>query len=333
MANIRMRQGRYQAQVRRHGYPQATKTFTSITEAKKWVKATEIDMERQQFIPKISMTVREMLEKYEQICLPTHKGANTSEKYRVKMLKNYFGVMPLDQLTPAHLAKYRDARLKTVQPIAVQRDFTVLRSAITTAMIEWDIPLKQNPVSRIRFRKVDKPRVRVMSDDEEIRLLEHASPMLGRMIVVAVESAMRLGEICNIRKRDINFQNQTLHIPQTKTDKPRTIPLSKRGLNALIEQLRALGNVIPLSDTPLFMYQYCKPTSYRAKTFREFQRARNSAGITDLRFHDLRHTATTRLFERGLGIMEVASITGHEDLRMLKRYTHIKPESLVARLG
>ena len=112
MANIRMRQGRYQAQVRRHGYPQATKTFTSITEAKKWVKATEIDMERQQFIPKISMTVREMLEKYEQICLPTHKGADTSEKYRVKMLKNYFGVMPLDQLTPAHLARYRDARLK-----------------------------------------------------------------------------------------------------------------------------------------------------------------------------------------------------------------------------
>ena len=225
MANIRMRQGRYQAQVRRHGYPQATKTFTSITEAKKWVKATEIDMERQQFSPKISMTVREMLEKYEQVCLPTHKGADTSEKYRVKMLKNYFGVMPLDQLTPAHLARYRDARLKTVQPITVQRDFTVLRSAITTAMIEWDIPLKHNPVSKIRFRKVDKPRVRVMSDDEEIRLLEHASPMLGRMIVVAVESAMRLGEICNIRKRDINFHNQTLHIPQTKTDKPRTIPI------------------------------------------------------------------------------------------------------------
>ena len=326
MANIRMRQGRYQAQVRRHGYPQATKTFTSITEAKKWVKATEIDMERQQFSPKISMTVREMLEKYEQICLPTHKGADTSEKYRVKMLKNYFGVMPLDQLTPAHLARYRDARLKTVQSITVQRDFTVLRSAITTAMIEWDIPLKQNPVSRIRFRKVDKPRVRVMSDDEEIRLLEHASPMLGRMIVVAVESAMRLGEICNIRKRDINFQNQTLHIPQTKTDKPRTIPLSIRALNALTEQLRASGNVIPLSDQPLFMM-------HRSKVFREFHKSLKGAGITGLRFHDLRHTATTRLFEKGLGIMEVALVTGHQDLRMLKRYTHLKPESLVARLG
>ena len=185
----------------------------------------------------------------------------------------------------------------------------------------------------MKWKNVDVPHDRVMDDDEEIRLLNHSSPMLGRMIVVAVESAMRLGEICNIRKRDINFQNQTLHIPQTKTDKPRTIPLSIRALNALTEQLRASGNVIPLSDAPVFMYAYCKPTSYRAKTFREFRKARNAAGITDLRYHDLRHTATTRLFEKGLGIMEVALITGHQDLRMLKRYTHLKPESLVARLG
>ena len=88
-----------------------------------------------------------------------------------------------------------------------------------------------------------------------------------------------------------------------------------------------------LSDAPVFMYAYCKPRSYRAKNFREFKRVRGRAGITDLRFHDFRHTATTRLFERGLGIMEVASITGHENLKMLKRYTHIKPESLVAGLG
>ena len=241
------------------------------------------------------------------------------------MLKNYFGVIPLDQLTPAHLARFRDVRLKTVQPITVQRDFTVLQSAITTAMVEWDIPLKQNPVSRIRFRKVDIPRDRVMDDDEEIRLLNHSSPMLAKMIIVAVETAMRLGEICNIRKRDINFQNQTLHIPQTKTDKPRTIPLSSRALKALREQLRASGNVIPLTDQPLFMM-------HRSKVFREFQKALKGAGITGLRFHDLRHTATTRLFEKGLGIMEVSSITGHSDFKMLKRYTHIKPESLVARL-
>ena len=197
---------------------------------------------------------------------------------------------------------------------------------INVAITEWDVPLQENPCSKMKWKNVDVPRDRVMDDDEEIRLLKHSSPMLAKMIIVAVETAMRLGEICNIRKRDINFHNQTLHIPQTKTDKPRTIPLSKRALNALTEQLRASGNVIPLTDQPLFMM-------HRSKVFREFQKALKGAGITGLRFHDLRHTATTRLFEKGLGIMEVSSITGHSDFKMLKRYTHIKPESLVARLG
>ena len=90
--------------------------------------------------------------------------------------------------------------------------------------------------------------------------------------------------------------------------------------------MRASGNVVPLTDQPFFMM-------HRSKVFREFQKALKGAGITGLRFHDLRHTATTRLFEKGLGIMEVSSITGHSDFKMLKRYTHIKPESLVARLG
>ena len=333
MGSIRTRQGRYQARVRRKGYATVTKTFTSREVAKRWIKSTEIAIEQGEFIRRTNMAVGDMLEKYANEYLPKLKGAAISTQYRVRALKRHFGDIALADLSTSHLAKYRDKRLKTVKPITVKCEMDVLRWVINVAITEWDVPLQENPCSKMKWKNVDVPRDRVMDDDEEIRLLKHSSPMLAKMIIVAVETAMRLGEICNIRKRDINFHNQTLHIPQTKTDKPRTIPLSKRGLNVLIEQLRALGNVIPLSDTPLFMYQYCKPPSYRAKTFREFQRARNSAGITDLRFHDLRHTATTRLFERGLGIMEVASITGHEDLKMLKRYTHIKPESLVARLG
>ncbi len=67
--------------------------------------------------------------------------------------------------------------------------------------------------------------------------------------------------------------------------------------------------------------------------YRAYIRAVRRAGIEDLRFHDLRHEATTRLFEQGLNIMEVASITGHKDLRMLRRYTHLKAEDLAKKLG
>jgi len=326
MGSIRTRQGRYQARVRRKGYATVTKTFTSREVAKRWIKSTEIAIEQGEFIRRTNMAVGDMLEKYANEYLPKLKGAAISTQYRVRALKRHFGDIALADLSTSHLAKYRDKRLKTVKPITVKCEMDVLRWVINVAITEWDVPLQENPCSKMKWKNVDVPRDRVMDDDEEIRLLEHASPMLGRMIVVAVESAMRLGEICNIKKRDINFHNQTLHIPQTKTDKPRTIPLSKRALNALTEQLRASGNVVPLTDQPLFVM-------HRSKVFREFHKSLKGAGITGLRFHDLRHTATTRLFEKGLGIMEVSSITGHSDFKMVKRYTHIKPETLVARLG
>ena len=143
---------------------------------------------------------------------------------------------------------------------------------------------------------------------------------------MAIETAMRQGEIYNIRKNDINVQHQTLRIPETKTDKPRIIPLSKRALKALTEQTRASGNVVHMTDKPIFEVN-------RWTEWNRFTRLKEECGIEDLRFHDLRHEATSRLFELGFNVMEVASITGHENLKHLKRYTHIKPESLVARLG
>ena len=149
---------------------------------------------------------------------------------------------------------------------------------------------------------------------------------MSRMITVAVETAVRRSELLRIKRSHINFSKQTLEIGLTKTGKPRTIPLSSRALNALKEQLRASEKVIPIEERPIFQIT-------GSRLFKDFQKLREEVGIIGFRWHDLRHEATSRLFEKGLNTMEVASITGHEDLRMLKRYTHIKPESLVARLG
>jgi integrase len=264
--------------------------------------------------------------RYEAEYLPTLKNGGDPHKWRVRLLKRYFNDLPLADLTPAHLAKYRDERQLKVAPLTVKRDLSVLSSAINTAVMEWDIPLDLNPVSKIRFKNADVPRDRRLQHGEEELLLNRAYPCLKRQIIVAIETAMRQGEIYNIRKCDINFQNQTLQIPETKTDKPRTIPLSKRALKALTEQMRASGNVVQLTDRPIFDVN-------RWTEWNRFTRLKEECGIEDLRFHDLRHEATSRLFERGFNVMEVASITGHENLNHLKRYTHIKPESLVARLG
>ena len=326
MGSIRVRQCRYQANVRRKGYATVTKTFTSRDVAKRWIKSTEIAIKKGEYSPKVSITVGEMLDKYKLVCLASHKGAEVSEQYRIKLLKDYFGAIPLCDLTPAHLAKFRDDRLKLVQPQTVKRDLSVLSSAINTAIIEWNIPLKMNPVSKIRWKQTDQPRDRRFEDREESLLLNHATPFMARMITVAVETAVRRGELLRIKRSHINFSKQTLEIGLTKTGKPRTIPLSSRALKTLREQLRASEKVIPIEEQPIFQIT-------GSRLFKDFKKLREEVGIIDFRWHDLRHEGTSRLFEKGLNTMEVASITGHEDLKMLKRYTHLRAEDLVGRLG
>ena len=138
------------------------------------------------------------------------------------------------------------------------------------------------------------------------------------LVSFAIETGMRQGEIAPMRWDHINWQCQTLKIPETKTDTPRTIPLSKKALEALRELPRCLDGVV----------WGLQPHSIS----QAFRRACRRVGIENLHFHDLRHEATSRFFEKGLNTMEVSSITGHQDLRMLKRYTHIRAESLVNRL-
>ena len=133
MGSIRVRQGRYQANVRRKGYATVTKTFTSREVAKRWIKSTEIAIERGDYAPRCTITVGELMHKYENEYLPTLKNGGDSHKWRVRLLKRYFNDLPLADLTPAHLAKYRDQRLLKVAPLTVKRDLSVLSSAINTA--------------------------------------------------------------------------------------------------------------------------------------------------------------------------------------------------------
>ena len=328
MANIRKRQGRWQAQVRRKGYSQVTKTFTSKEAAKRWIKAVETDMERGEFKPRLDMTVGQLIKRYQTDIIPKQK-AHQSALVRCRRLRRELGKINLSDLSPAHLASYRDERLKTIKPSTLKRELSILSSAINTAIIDWGIPIPSNPVAMTRIPKYDDSRDRRLKNGEEEKLLAIAKPVYQRTIIIAVETAVRRGELLNIRQSHINFDNQTLHLPETKTDTPRTIPLSTRAVKALKDQIQSL------SDTNVVQMER-DPTLFRmsAPMFRhEIHKYRIKLDMEDWRFHDLRHEATSRLFERGFNVMEVALVTGHQDLRMLKRYTHLRAEDLVWRLG
>ena len=326
MATIRRRGKTYHVQIQKVGYPPVTKSFSSITVARKWTKATEADMERRLSVSVPStLTVGDLLERYESEVITTHKG-NRREIYKSRTLRKNFSKIRLCDLSPSDVRQYRDIRLKTISPATLRRELAVLSSAINHASNEWGIFVSTNPVTAISVPRTANARSRRLEADEQNRLLSASNGELRRMIIIALETGMRRGEILQIRRSHIDFTLQTLLIPLTKTDTPRTIPLSSRAVVSLREQISISGNIAPIREASLFSLL---PDSLS----QAFRRLCRRLDIQSLHFHDLRHEATSRLFEKGLNPVEVATITGHKDTRMLMRYTHLRAEDLVWRLG
>ena len=199
----------------------------------------------------------------------------------------------------------------------------LLGHVFEVARKEWGI-YAHNPVRDIKLPPSGRPRDRRLQPGEEARLFtacrEARNRWLLPMVQLAMETAMRQGELLRLRWEHIELNRRTAHLPDTKNGEARTVPLSSTAVAVLRARPRALhGDVFQGVTTEAVK--------------RSYMRATRRAGIEDLRVHDLRHEATTRLFEKGLNIMEVASITGHKDLRMLRRYTHLKAEDLAKKLS
>nr|WP_226832489.1 site-specific integrase [Acidithiobacillus sulfurivorans] len=175
----------------------------------------------------------------------------------------------------------------------------------------------RNPVLSVRKPSPGKARDRRLSPIEEKKLLGECTPSLKAIILFALETGMRRGEIRKMLWKDVDLNKCTAQLFDTKNGEDRTIPLSSRAVNVLKSLPRNInGKVFPGADISHTFAAACK-----------------RAGIEDLRFHDLRHEATSRLFEKNLNPMQVAAITGHKTLQMLKRYTHLRAEDLAKLLG
>ena len=219
-----------------------------------------------------------------------------------------------------------------------------LSHVIDTAVMEWGLPLTSNPVKFVRRPSSGRGRERRLTAAEEAALLEARrasdAPMLAPIFLLALETAMRLGELLSLDWHRIDLERQVAILADTKTGDSRQVPLSSRALAALRDLPRHI------TDSRAF-WRWSRRDSFENAWRRAVANARDrymdrclreglapdTTFLCDLRFHDTRHEATSRLFERGFGLMEVASITGHKTLQMLKRYTHLRAEALVARLG
>lgn len=259
------------------------------------------------------------------------KKGYAQERYRIEQIcRSFLGAMVVHEITSVHISTYRDTRLQSQNPrtgrllatSTVRLELSLLSNFFEIAKIEWGI-CDDNPVTKVRKPKPPPGRDRRLSPREDRLILRyahnHANIDFYSIIVVALESAMRQGEILNLRWEHLNLKTRIAHLPETKNGSKRDVPLSIKARDALIRLgVKARG--------PVFQY-----TASGIKSTWRFMRIK--LGIEDLHFHDLRHEAVSRLFELGtMDMMEIAAISGHKSLSMLKRYTHLKAQRLVRKL-
>ncbi len=324
MATLQKRGKVWRAQIRRNGYPPITRSFDTKADAQVWAREIERDMDRGSYIDRTeaeSTTLKQALKHYLKEITPAKKGAQ-QETNRIKAwMERPLAKYALTNIYGVDLATYRDERLaEGKSPTTVRNEINIISHLFTIAKKEWGMECLTNPVQNIRMPKQPAGRERRLKEGEEKALLEAAGYPLEQMIILALETGMRLGEILSVQWKNIDVRKNTLVLEDTKNGERRDVPLSTTARATLLELPRHIsGRVFP--------------TVTNSAISHSFRRLCDDLEIEGPRFHDLRHEATSRFFEKGLDIMEVAAITGHKTLHMLKRYTHLRAEDLAKKLG
>lgn len=322
--------GKYSFQVKMMvaGY-QVSKVFDTLDEARTWRDlqraGSSLDTdEKRIFEARASkreartFTVRQALERYAIEVTPAKKGAKV-ELFRIGKAKttslankSLYMVTPKDALAFMEEIGGSDNN---------KRKYASLVSHLyRIAVKRWGMAV-ENPVSgKIEMPSNGKPRDRRLIGNEAELLFKNLSGEAKTIFELAIETSMRRGEILSLEWKNIDLKNLTATLSDTKNGESRAVPLSRVAIKAFKSQTRGIANGRVFTIT-------------KSQLRDAWESARDSAGIQNIRFHDLRHEATSRLFEKGLNVMEAASVTGHKTLSMLKRYTHLNPTDIAKKLG
>ena len=326
MAYFQKRSGSWRAIVKRKGFERITRTFDTKAEAEIWAATLESEMGRGVFVSQKeaeSTTLEESLERYEREISSSKKG-HLQEKKRIRTWKSHpLAKRFLASIQGKDIAAWRDARIKSGSSAnTVRLDLAIISHLFEIARKEWGMEGLKNPVKSIRLPSPPSGRDRRLQPGELEKLLECLSEEMGQVVRFALETAMRRGELAGMTWDMVDLKKRTVTLPETKTKngQKRIVPLSSVAVTILKERLntrRIDGKVWNIGLDAISQ---------------DFARACHKANISDLHFHDLRHEATSRLFEKGFDTMEVRTITGHKTLQMLARYTHLRAEDLVERM-
>lgn len=341
--------GTWKALIRKTGWPATAKTFRTKRDAEDWARRTEDEMVRGMYIhraPAERMTLEAALKRYLREVTPTKRASTQiGEHKKALALIKHLGKYSLAGLSADIVAQYRDTRLagdedETGKRVprsnnTVRLELALLGHLFTIAIKEWGIGLPFNPVSNIRRPAPGAGRNRRLTPAENKRLLvavdAYSNPMFSWIVRIALETGMRLSEIAGVRVGQIDMQKRVVRLEHTKNSSPRTVPLTRAATSSF---QAALDNPLRPPETDLvFFGEPGRDGVRRPYLFdKAWNDAKKAADLVDFRFHDLRHEAVSRLVEAGLSDQEVAAISGHKSMQMLKRYTHLRAEDLVGKL-
>lgn len=370
------KRGEYQwrAKVRRKGFPEQSRTFTYREDAEKWVRMVESELETTGFVDRREAeknTLGEVLRRYQKEITPSKKSAVIeSIKIDVILKDAVLPKLKVSAITSNVVASWRDRRLKEVSGATVNREFDVLSTVLNHARREWRIHV-ENPIPHVKRPEKARARDRRFSPEEEAYLLAALTggqrlpdgtfskgarnPWLLPLVQLAIETAMRRGELLALEWEHVDLKRQTAHLPDTKNGDARTVPLSTRAV-AILAALPSLGNGEEcdgeqgeegaearrsgkvFATTALALRKGFTRAIERAQQqyiddCKAAKRKPLAGFLADVHFHDTRHEAASRLAEKLSNVLELSAVTGHRDLRMLKRYYHPRAEDLAKKLG
>ncbi len=293
----------------------ASKTLAETVLKKRKVEIAEnkfLDIKREQ-----KTKFEDFADEYVEIYLkPNNRSWRKAEAHNIKRLKSYFGGKYLYEITPLLVEKFKIQRSKEVSPATTNRALTCLRSMFNRA-IAWGKFQGANPVKGVKFFKENNARLRYLEKEEIARLLKYCRGHLKPIVILALNTGMRKGEILNLKWRDIDFTRGIIYLLRTKNNERREIPMNEAVKTALIR----------VKKHPESPYVFCgkdgKPfTEVRTSFFTALKKA----DIINFRFHDLRHTFASHLAMSGVDLNTVRELMGHKSLEMTLRYSHLSPD-------
>lgn len=344
--------GKWQAEIRKKGFPNKIKSFDLKRDCDKWATDVEAQMNRGVFndmSESESLTIKEGLERYLKEVTPRKKGAYQETNRINKLIRNTkISAKTLATFRSSDCARYLDEMLNGgLSGSSCEKELSVISCLYTVAQKKWGINCI-NPVSLIEKPKYDNSRTRRLSALEEEYLVRamtdnsagaRSNTELVKVVKFSIETGMRKAEPFKLDWTDIDLAGREARLRVTKNGKPRAVPLSSKAIQILSDDANSI--VTKLKRGKVFNTTYSALTQAftravkRAKRYYEADVVadmRDDSFLVDFTFHDLRHEATSRMADK-LQMHELMKVTGHKDARMLARYYHPKTEDLAKKLG